>query len=168
MTEPGADLTKFTFFVQEEVPRTAEGPQVTLLLRRARATPGRLDSPASRRGHEYSQTCAYKEDIKICTVASFQCVWKLPKVTNLNCAKNSFVKKSEKKKSLPWQQCIRSPSETSRHVCLARTYPEQMENETMRVRAKDAAVFYGKSQAQADASHTSHSIYIYKYMYMYL
>lgn len=37
VTEPGADLTKFTFFVQEEVPRTAEGPLVTLLLQRPKA-----------------------------------------------------------------------------------------------------------------------------------
>lgn len=30
-------MTKFTFFVQEEVPRTAEGPLVTLLLQRPKA-----------------------------------------------------------------------------------------------------------------------------------
>lgn len=66
-------MTKFTFFVQEEVRRTAEGPLVTPLLQRPKAH--QADRTALR-DHvaTSSQTCVYKEDIKICTVASFQCV----------------------------------------------------------------------------------------------
>ena len=91
-------MTKFTLFVQEEVPGTAEGPLVTLLLRRPK--PCQADWTAPR--HDMvtsSQTCAYEEGIKVCTAASFKCVSKLPKVTDLKCAKNSFVKKSGKKKA---------------------------------------------------------------------
>lgn len=86
----------------------------------AQGAPGRLDSPAWRRGHEYSQTCVYKEDIKICTVASFQCVWKLLKVTNLKCAKNSFVKKPEKKKPFLGNSAsgahLKHPDTAARHL----------------------------------------------------
>lgn len=150
LNEPGAALTKFTL-CSGGSSRDCWGAASHTASPTARAEPGRLDGPASRRGHEYSQTCAYKEGIKICTAASFQCVWKLPKVTNLKCAKNSFVKKSgKKKKSLPWQQCIRNPSEISRHVCSTPT-PNRWRTK-LSVRAEGSAVFYGKSQAQADAS----------------
>ena len=110
----------------------------------AQGAPGRLDSPAWRRGHEYSQTCVYKDDIKICTVASFQCVWKLLKVTNLKCAKNSFVKKPEKKKN-PSLATVHQEPIWNIQTRLLDTYPEQMEIATMSVRAKGSAVFYGKS-----------------------
>lgn len=53
-----------------------------LLLRRATAARGLLDGHALQYGYKYSQTCIYKENIKICTVANFQCVVKLPKDIN--------------------------------------------------------------------------------------
>lgn len=132
----------------------------------AQGAPGRLDSPAWRSGHEYSQTCVYKEDIKICTVASFQCVWKLLKVTNLKCAKNSFVKKPEKKKSLPWQQCIRSPSETSRHGCSTPT-PNRWRSQPWAC-APRAQPFSMASLRLKRMPVKLVTLYVYKYMYMYL
>lgn len=99
----------------------AEGLIICCYSWRATAALGLLDSHLLQCGYKYSQTCIYKENIKICTVANFQCVlscWKTP----IKVCKNSFVKKI--RKSLPWQQCIKSPSEISRCICLAQHLPQ--------------------------------------------
>lgn len=58
--------------------------------------------------------------------SSFPMCFKLPKDTNLKCAKIC----QKIRKSLPWQQCfIKSPSEELRSVCL-NAYPRQMESKT--------------------------------------
>lgn len=70
----------------------------------------------------------------------------------LNCRKTPIkvCKICQKiRKSLPWQQCIKSPSEYRDPFALLNTYPKQMENETMKGFAKYSAVSYGKSQAKA-------------------
>lgn len=66
-----------------------------LLLRWVTAARGLVAGPALQYGYKYSQTCIYKENIKICTVANFQCVLSCRK-TPIKVCKNSFVKKSEK------------------------------------------------------------------------
>ena len=129
----------------------------------ARATPGRLDSPASRRGHEYSQTCTYKEGIKICTAASFQCVWKLPKVTNLKCAKNSFVKKSGKKK-----KAFLGNSASETHLKYQDTFARHLprtDGGRSWACAPRAQQFFMAS-LRFKRMPVSHSVYIYKYMYL--
>lgn len=52
----------------------AEGLIICCYSGRATAAPGLLDSHSLQYGYRYSQTCIYKENIKICTVANFQCV----------------------------------------------------------------------------------------------
>ena len=47
--------------------------------------------------------------------------FRLPKDTNLKCAKIRLSK--NQKKNLPWQQYVKSPSEISRYICLARHLP---------------------------------------------
>lgn len=124
----------------------AEGLLICCYSDGATAARGLLGGHVLQYGYKYSQTCIYKENIKICTVANFQC-FKLPKDTNLKCAKirlsknqkKTFLGNSTSKVHLKYQDTF----------TLLDTYPEQMENKTMKVYAKDSAVFYGKSQAPA-------------------
>lgn len=131
----------------------------------AQGAPGRLDSPAWRRGHEYSQTCVYKEDIKICTVASFQCL-KVAESHQFKVCKKFVCQKTRKKKSLPWQQCIRSPSETSRHGCSTPT-PNRWRTQPWAC-APRAQPFSMASLRLKRMPVKLVTLYVYKYMYMYL
>ena len=111
------------------------------------AARGLLGGHVLQYGYKYSQTCIYKENIKICTVANFQCVlgcrktpiWSVQKFVCQKIRKKTFLGNSTSKAHLKYQDTF----------ALLDTYPEQMENKTMKVYAKDSAVFYGKSQAPA-------------------
>lgn len=138
MNERRADWPNLHSLFRKKFP-VCWGANNMLLFWRATAALGRLDSHSLQYGYKYSQTCIYKENIKICTVANFQCVLSCRK-TPIKVCKNSFVKKSEK--AFLGNSALKAHLKYQDAFTLLNTYPKQMENKTTKVFAKYSAVFF--------------------------
>lgn len=86
--------------------------------------------------------------------------------TPIKVCKNSFVKKSEK--SLPWQQCIKSPSEISRYICLAQHLPQTDGERNYESVCQVLSSFLWQVSGSSGMPVKLVTLYIYKYIYMYI